>query len=105
MAQAVNDRELQTRVVAAPQMNAYRDQRGEKRMAENVRQVGNRAFYLRNNQWEEADAAGAREVRKVKMFSDEYFALVKSDEGFRKAQEIGAAMSINVGRERIVVEK
>ena len=105
VAQAVNDRELQTRVVAAPQMNAYRDQRGEKRMAENVRQVGNRAFYLRNNQWEEADAAGAREVRKVKMFSDEYFALVKSDEGFRKAQEIGAAMSINVGRERIVVEK
>ena len=68
-------------------------------------EVGNRAFYLRNNQWEEADAAGAREVRKVKMFSDEYFALVKSDEGFRKAQEIGAAMSINVGRERIVVEK
>jgi Ca-activated chloride channel family protein len=103
--QARNDMELQQRVVAAPAMNAFTDRQGERREAENVRQVGRRAFYLRGDKWVEAEEQGDRKERKVKLFSPEYFLLVAGDDGFRQAQEIGADLSINVGNERIVVEK
>jgi Ca-activated chloride channel family protein len=103
--QAKNDMELQQRVVAAPSVNAFLDQSGERREAGNVRQVGRKAFYRRNDTWVEAAEAGDRKERKVKLFSPEYFSLVAGDEGFRQAQEIGAEMSVNVGNERIVVEK
>lgn len=105
VAQAKNDIDLQQRVVAASAVNAFTDQSGEKREAENVRQVGRRAFYLRNDKWVESEGQGDRKERKVKLFSAEYFSLVAADDGFRQAQEIGGELSINVGNERIVVER
>ena len=73
----------------------------------NVRQIGGRAFYFREGQWQDVNAAGKKELEKrtVKMFSDEYFALVKSDSAFSKAQELGGEMTINVGNEVIEVKK
>ncbi len=44
-----------------------------------VRNVGNRAFYLRNNQWVDSTLTEKQEKspKRVKQFSDEYFALAK----------------------------
>ena len=41
----------------------------------------------------------------VKLFSDEYFKLLREHPDFAKAQKLGWAMSVNVGDQRIVVEK
>ena len=44
---------------------------------QNMRQVGNRTFYRRNNQWIDSLVTGEQEkkAQRVKQFSDEYFAL------------------------------
>jgi Ca-activated chloride channel homolog len=44
---------------------------------QNMRQVGNRTFYRRNNQWIDSLVTGDQEkkAQRVKQFSDEYFAL------------------------------
>jgi hypothetical protein len=53
----------------------------------------------------DGEKAGARKTREVKLFSKEYFELVRQDKGFADAQRVGADLSINVGDERIVVKK
>ena len=46
-----------------------------------------------------------RKTRVVKILTPEYFDLLKKDPTFAKAQQLGWAISMNVGTERIVVEK
>jgi hypothetical protein len=103
--QAQNDRMLQNRVAAGGAANVYRDRRGKDTAAQNVNLIGQRAFYLQNGQWVDAEDAGKRKQRVVKLLSPEYFELLKKDSTFAKAQQLGWALSINVGEERIVVEK
>ena len=103
--QAFNDRQLQTRAVAGAAANVYRDRRGNETTFTNINQIGQRAFYLQNGQWVDAEAAGTRKTRVVKILSPEYFKLLKEDATFAKAQQLGWALSINVGSERIIVEK
>jgi len=103
--QARNDADLQQRATAAPTANVYVDRRGRVVKADNIRQFGRRVLYFRNGRWEDAETAGDRKVRKVKLFSDEYFKLVRENADFRNAQAVGANLSINVGNERIEVEK
>ena len=73
--------------------------------AQNISQLGRRAFYLQDGQWVDAEDAGTRKTRIVKLFSKEYFDLLRADPVFAQAQQLGWAVSINVGQERIVVEK
>lgn len=64
---------------APVQGGAYKkDEQAEKNMA-NVRNVGSKTFYNKNNQWVDGslDAKTAKNVVKVKMYSDEYFKLAK----------------------------
>ncbi|MHC4252087.1 MAG: hypothetical protein ACYS9X_23455, partial [Planctomycetota bacterium] len=103
--QARNDRQLQQRAVASQTDNFYVDRRGKVQRLENVKQVGRRVFYLRDGQWVDAEEAGERKTREVKLFSKEYFELVRRDEGFARAQRVGSNISVNVGDERIVVKK
>jgi Ca-activated chloride channel homolog len=103
--QAVNDKDLQKRAVAGPEANTYRDRRGQVTALQTVTQIGRRAFYLQDGQWTDAEEAGKRKTRVVKLFSPEYFELLKNDPTFARAQQLGWALSINVGEERIVVEK
>jgi Ca-activated chloride channel family protein len=103
--QAANDKALQGRAVAAPEANVFRDRRGNVTTARGVTQVGNRAFYLQDGQWVDSEEAGTRKTRVVKLFSPEYMELLKKDATFARAQQLGWALSINVGDERIVVEK
>ena len=103
--QAFNDRALQNRSVASGETNQYRDRRGQVMAAQNISQIGRRAFYLQNGQWVDAEEVGKRKTRIVKLFSKEYFELLRSDPTFSRAQQLGWPLSINVGEERIVVEK
>jgi Ca-activated chloride channel family protein len=103
--QAVNDKQLQMRAVAGAAANTYRDRRGKETTFANINLIGQRAFYLQDGQWVDAEEAGKRKTRVVKILSPEYFELLKKDSTFAKAQQLGWALSINVGGERIVVEK
>ena len=103
--QAANDKALQMRAVASPEANTYRDRRGNLTTTRNVTQLGRRAFYLQDGQWVDAEEAGTRKTRVVKLFSPEYLELLRTDPTFAKAQQLGWALSVNVGDERIVIEK
>jgi hypothetical protein len=103
--QAFNDKQLQTRAVAGNEGNVYRDRRGKDTNLANITLIGQRAFYLQDGQWVDAEEAGTRKTRIVKILSPEYFELLKKDPTFAKAQQLGWALAINVGQERIVVEK
>lgn len=103
--QAANDRNLQQRAVAGGEANVYRDRQGRVTQVRTITQIGQRAFYLQDGQWVDADEAGTRKTRIVKLFSPEYLELLKKDATFAKAQQLGWALAINIGDERIVVEK
>ena len=103
--QAVNELSLQKRVVATAEANLYRDRRGNVVANDNVRQIGDRAFYLRDGQWMDASDAGGQKARRVKLFSEEYFELLRKDADFARAQRLGWNVEMNVGKERIAVEK
>jgi hypothetical protein len=92
-------------MVAAQTANTYIDRQGRIQRADNIRQAGRRVFYLRKGRWEDAEAKGDRKVKKVKLFSKEYFELVRTNDEFREAQSVGADLSINIGDQRVVVEK
>ncbi len=68
-------------------------------------QVGNRTFYLGDRQWTDSEEAGTRKTRVVNLFSPEYFELLRSNPTFARAQQLSWAVSMNIGDERIVVEK
>jgi len=103
--QARNDLELQNRKVAAQGANNYRDRLGRVVFNDAVRQIGSQTFYLRDGQWVDAEEAGERNRRVVQLHSDEYNDLVRNNARFARAQQLGWAMELNVGDERIVVEK
>jgi Ca-activated chloride channel family protein len=103
--QACNDKALQLRLVAGNEMNCYRDRRGNVTALQNVVQIGCRAFYLQDGQWSDSEEVGKRKTRVVKLFGPEYFELLRTEPVFARAQQLGWALSINVGEERIVVEK
>jgi Ca-activated chloride channel family protein len=46
---------------------------------ETIRQVGNRAFYLRNNQWVDSTLTEKQQAqpKRIKQFSDDYFSLAR----------------------------
>lgn len=103
--QSLNDRALQTRVNASAAANTYRDRQGRVVSVETIRPLGRRAFYLRDRQWVDAEPPGARPTRKVEVNSEAYRALVRQSREFAEAQQLGWAVTMNVGAERIVVEK
>jgi Ca-activated chloride channel family protein len=102
--QAANDKMLQKRAVATGEANFYRDRRGNVQAVQSISQIGRRAFYLHDGQWCDSEAPKAK-TRVVKLFSPEYFDLVRTEPTFAKAQQLGWAVSMNVGEERIVIEK
>jgi len=103
--QARNDQQLQQRGVAGAQANSYFDRRGNVVTTENIRQVGRRVFYLRDGQWVESEDAGKRKTRVVKVDDKEYQDLVRNHRDFAQSQQLGWAVQMNIGDERIVVEK
>ena len=103
--QAFNDRQMQTKMNASAEANTYVGRRGEVVKAETIRQIGGQAFYLRDGQWVAAAEAGSRKVRAVALNSPEYLDLVRTNREFAQAQQLGWSVAMNVGEERIVVEK
>jgi len=103
--QAVNEIDLQNRLVVSTEGNKFRDRRGRMVANDNIGQVGRRVFYLRDGQWVDAEQAGKRAARRVKLFSPEYFKLLRSNRDFARAQKLGWSVEMNVGAERVIVEK
>lgn len=104
VSQARNDKLLQSQVIRNNAANNFLDRRGQKvQAAATLKQVGARAYYYRNGVWEDGADAGKRRTRTVKAFSKEYFELLKNED-FAKAQQLGGAVSLNIGEERVVVE-
>jgi Ca-activated chloride channel homolog len=103
--QSKNERELQNRAFTNASNNAYVDRSGKVVSNDMIRQAGNRTYYLRDGQWADSEEAGQRKSRTVKYMSEEYLKLIRENKDFAKAQELGWAMSVNVGEERIVVER
>jgi len=103
--QARNDKQLQQRAVVNMDANSYVDRRGQVVTNDNLRQIGSQVFYNRDGQWVDGRDAGGRKTRVVKLFSPEYKELLRNNRQFARAQKLGWAMSINVGDERIVVER
>ncbi len=103
--QALNDKQLQNRVVATRDGNTYRDRQGRQVADDNVRQIGSRTYYLGDGQWVDSQEAGKRQTRVVKLYSDEYYGLLRGNADFAKAQQLGWAVELNLGNERVVVEK
>ncbi|MDA1013980.1 MAG: VWA domain-containing protein [Planctomycetota bacterium] len=102
--QAKNDRLLQSRIVSSNAGNNFLDRRGQTVSASDaLKQVGNRAYYYRNGVWQDGTEVGKRKTRTVKAFSKEYFDLLRNPD-FAKAQQLGGAVSLNIGNERVVVE-
>ncbi|MCH7729160.1 MAG: hypothetical protein IH991_22165, partial [Planctomycetes bacterium] len=103
--QARNDRDLQTKMVVGNAANLYLDRRGKRVGNDGIYQLGARCFYLKQGQWVDAEEAGDRKTRVVRLFSDEYFKMLREHPEFAKAQKLGWAMSVNVGNERVVIER
>ena len=103
--QAGNDLALQQRESIAAEDNTYVDRSGKRRQVDNIRQIGRRTFYRKDDGWVEAEEAGDRKARDVKLFSEEYYELVRTDADFARAQELGSGITINVGGERITVKE
>ena len=74
---------------------------------QNVRHVGNRAFYRREGQWVDATVTEEQQqrARPVRQFSDEYFALARRH-GRELAQYLvfDEPVVLNVGRETYLIE-
>ena len=101
--QARNDKALQKRKVASPAANVYIDRKGAKKRSKTVRQIGGRAYYLRDGRWVDAQSKGKRKSRVIKRFSKEYFDLVEQNADFARSQTLDADVTINVEDERIEV--
>jgi Ca-activated chloride channel family protein len=63
---------------ALPAQLAQADKESEQ-VAQNIRQIGNRTFYRRSNQWIDSTVNKDQEkkAQRVKQFSDDYFALAR----------------------------
>ena len=98
-----NDQQLQQRGVAGGQhlLRPPRQRGGHG----NIRQAGRRVFYLRDGQWVDGEDAGKRKTRVIKLDGKEYRDMVRTNRDFAQSRQLGWAVQMNVGDERIVVEK
>ncbi len=103
--QARNDKSLQSRLAINAETNAFVDRSGRRVAYESIRQVGGKAYYMRQGQWVDSTDNSKLKERVVQLYSDEYFQLLRSNKDFARSQRLGWATSVNLGNERIVVEK
>lgn len=103
--QARNDKSLQSRLAVNEETNSFVDRAGRKVAYESIRQVGGKAYYMRQGQWVDSTDNAKLKERVVELYSDDYFKLLRKNKDFARAQQLGWSVSVNVGDERIVVEK
>ncbi|MCA9544689.1 MAG: VWA domain-containing protein [Myxococcales bacterium] len=103
--QAANEKALIGRKASTSTANYYRDRQGKRKRAE-VKTVGRKAFYKKDDKWVQADAPAAAapaNKRRVKRFSPEYFELVKKSPDFAEAQKLDAPVEMTVADEQVEV--
>jgi hypothetical protein len=103
--QARNDIALQSKLAVNEENNTFVDRSGRTVAYDSIKQVGAKAYYMRQGQWVDAQDNAKLKERVVELYSDDYFQLLRDNKDFARAQRLGWAISVNVGEERIVVEK
>jgi Ca-activated chloride channel family protein len=92
---------------AAPMADVAKSAEELKGAGQSVRQIANRTFYRRGEQWVDSRVTEAQEknARRVKQFSDEYFALAR-DHGRTIAQYLvfDEPVLLNLGDEAYLIE-
>jgi hypothetical protein len=92
---------------AAPMADVAKSAEELKGAGQAVRQIANRTFYRRGEQWVDSRVTEAQEqnARRVKQFSDEYFALAR-DHGKTIAQYLvfDEPVLLNLGDEAFLIE-
>ena len=90
---------------AAPALSVKKEKAA---MAQNVRQVRNRTFFYKNNQWVDTSLTEAQQnaaPRKIKQFSDEYFALARTaDPELAACLTFEQPVLLNVNNEPVLIE-
>jgi len=81
----------------------------QQNIQQNVRNVQNRTFFYKENQWVDSSLTAAQqkaEPKKIKQFSDEYFALIRTKAGQEVAQFLvfDEAVLLNVGKDVFLIE-
>ena len=100
--QSFNEAKLRSRKVSSTNENTWEDQQGAVQKADKVRTLDGKAYYKRNGRWEESGSK-ARQTRRVKKFSPEYFDLVEKNKDFARAQSLDADTTLDVGETRVEV--
>ena len=81
--------------------------REAKAAEQNVRNIGNRTFFRRGNQWVDSQVTKMQEgqARRIKQFSDEYFALARTH-GRELSQYLvfDEPVLLNVGQQAYLIE-
>jgi hypothetical protein len=103
--QARNDKSLQSRLAVNEETNSFIDRSGRTVEYDSIQQVGGKAYYMRQGQWVDSTDNAKLKERVVQLYSDEYFDLLRKNKDFARSQRLGWATSVNIGEERIVVEK
>ncbi|MCA9069061.1 MAG: VWA domain-containing protein, partial [Planctomycetaceae bacterium] len=103
--QARNDKSLQSRLAVNEETNSFVDRAGRTVASESIRQVGGKAYYMRQGQWVDSTDNEKLKERVVELYSEDYFQLLRKNKDFARAQQLGWSVSVNLGNERIVVEK
>ena len=77
-------------------------------IAQNLRQIHNRTFFFKNNQWIDSSLTETQQnaaPRKIKQFSDEYFALARTaDPELAACLTFEQPVLLNVNNEPVLIE-
>ncbi len=93
---------------AAPAAPAPSVKQEKAAIAQNLRQIHNRTFFFKNNQWIDSSLTETQQnaaPRKIKQFSDEYFALARTaDPELAACLTFEQPVLLNVNNEPVLIE-
>ncbi len=93
--QAQNARKMKEMAMAPT--NEFYDASGQLQRIDKVRQVSNKTFYFKDNQWVDNDCRADQKPIQVKRFSEAYFQLSRALPAVNQYLALGVDVIVNVG--------
>ena len=90
----------------APSVSAQASQQ-KLNMSQNVRNIQNRTFFFKENQWVDSSLTEEQQKakpQKIRQFSDEYFALIKANADIAPFMTFDEAVLLNVNGKPVLIE-
>ena len=90
----------------APSVSAQASQE-KLNMSQNVRNIQNRTFFFKENQWVDSSLTEEQQKakpQKIRQFSDEYFALIKANADIAPFMTFDEAVLLNVNGKPVLIE-